>query len=199
MTIGILALQGDYHLHVKLLNKFNVDNILIKDPKQLLEIDGLIIPGGESSVILKLLINFKFYNSIIKFILEKSQNVLNYASNSLKSKKFITNFISYGLLAHIFEFLIIYSVILAMDMPLKIHHILIFFIINHLIDTFQFTPSNIGFSELIMAAAGNQIGLDFSIGVTIKLLIRGMHLFTIVLLTALINIIYKFTKGNFKV
>ena len=68
-----------------------------------------------------------------------------------------------------------------------------------MIDTFQFTPSNIGISELIMAAVGNQIGLDFSIGITIKLLIRGIHLFTIVLLTALINIIYKFTKGNFKV
>ena len=72
MTIGILALQGDYHLHVKLLNKFNVENILIKTPEQLLKVDGLIIPGGESTVILKLLINFKFYKSIIEFSKNKS-------------------------------------------------------------------------------------------------------------------------------
>ncbi len=60
MVVGILALQGDYSLHSKILNDNNVENILVRDPRQLNEVNGLIIPGGESTVILKLLNKFNF-------------------------------------------------------------------------------------------------------------------------------------------
>ena len=42
MLIGVLALQGDYSLHVEILNKNKINNILIKDPLELSIIDGLI-------------------------------------------------------------------------------------------------------------------------------------------------------------
>ena len=72
MLIGVLALQGDYSLHVEILNKNKINNILIKDPLELSIIDGLIIPGGESTVILKLLHKFNFVNTLNKFALKKN-------------------------------------------------------------------------------------------------------------------------------
>ena len=55
MTIGVLALQGDFDAHRKRLEELGAKVVLVKKPEQLDEIDGLIIPGGESSTFLKLL------------------------------------------------------------------------------------------------------------------------------------------------
>ena len=67
MLVGILALQGDYSLHAKILNDNNVGNILVRDPRQLMEVDGLIIPGGESTVVLKLLNKLNFIPALDDF------------------------------------------------------------------------------------------------------------------------------------
>jgi pyridoxal 5'-phosphate synthase pdxT subunit len=55
MTIGVLALQGDFDAHRKRLEELGAKVVLVKKPEQLDEIDGLVIPGGESSTFLKLL------------------------------------------------------------------------------------------------------------------------------------------------
>ncbi len=55
MKIGILALQGDFDAHSRRLAQLGAEAVLVRKPEQLEEIDGLIIPGGESSVFLKLL------------------------------------------------------------------------------------------------------------------------------------------------
>ena len=55
MKIGVLALQGDFDAHRKRLEELGAQVVLVKKPSQLDEIDGLIIPGGESSTFLKLL------------------------------------------------------------------------------------------------------------------------------------------------
>jgi pyridoxal 5'-phosphate synthase pdxT subunit len=55
MTIGVLALQGDFDAHRKRLERLGARVVLVKKPDQLDEIDGLVIPGGESSTFLKLL------------------------------------------------------------------------------------------------------------------------------------------------
>jgi len=55
MTIGVLALQGDFDAHRKRLEELGAKVVLVKRPEQLDEIDGLVIPGGESSTLLKLL------------------------------------------------------------------------------------------------------------------------------------------------
>jgi pyridoxal 5'-phosphate synthase pdxT subunit len=55
MTIGVLALQGDFDAHRRRLEELGAKVVLVKKPKQLDEIDGLIIPGGESGTFLKLL------------------------------------------------------------------------------------------------------------------------------------------------
>ncbi len=55
MTIGVLALQGDFDAHRRRLEELGAEVVLVKKPEQLDEIDGLIIPGGESGTFLKLL------------------------------------------------------------------------------------------------------------------------------------------------
>jgi 5'-phosphate synthase pdxT subunit len=55
MKIGVLALQGDFDAHRKRLEELGAEVVLIKKPDQLDEIDGLVIPGGESGTFLKLL------------------------------------------------------------------------------------------------------------------------------------------------
>jgi pyridoxal 5'-phosphate synthase pdxT subunit len=55
MKIGVLALQGDFDAHRKRLQELGAEVVLVKKPEQLNEIDGLVIPGGESSTFLKLL------------------------------------------------------------------------------------------------------------------------------------------------
>ena len=55
MKIGVLALQGDFAAHRQRLEQLGAEVALIKKPEQLSQMDGLIIPGGESGTFLKLL------------------------------------------------------------------------------------------------------------------------------------------------
>jgi 5'-phosphate synthase pdxT subunit len=54
MTVGVLALQGDFREHIAVLNSLGADAIGVRRPSELLQVSGLIIPGGESSVMDKL-------------------------------------------------------------------------------------------------------------------------------------------------
>lgn len=55
MKIGVLALQGDFDAHRRRLEELGAEVVLVKKPERLNEIDGLVIPGGESGTFLKLL------------------------------------------------------------------------------------------------------------------------------------------------
>jgi 5'-phosphate synthase pdxT subunit len=55
MKIGVLALQGDFDAHRRRLEELGAEVVLVKKPEQLDEIDGLVIPGGESGTFLNLL------------------------------------------------------------------------------------------------------------------------------------------------
>jgi len=55
MKIGVLALQGDFDAHRRRLEELDAEVVLVKKTEQFDEIDGLIIPGGESSTFLNLL------------------------------------------------------------------------------------------------------------------------------------------------
>src|ERR1700740_975145 len=55
MKIGVLAIQGDFDAHRKRLEQLGADVVLVRKPEQLDEIDGLVIPGGESGAFLKIL------------------------------------------------------------------------------------------------------------------------------------------------
>ncbi len=52
--VGVLSLQGDVREHVRVLTELGVDVSLVRRPDELAAVDGLVIPGGESSVMDKL-------------------------------------------------------------------------------------------------------------------------------------------------
>jgi len=54
MKIGVLALQGDFEDHIRVLKRLGVDAAEVRLPEDLEGLDGLIIPGGESTTIGKL-------------------------------------------------------------------------------------------------------------------------------------------------
>jgi 5'-phosphate synthase pdxT subunit len=69
--IGVLALQGDYNAHAQALREAGVEPVLVRKPEQLADIDGLIIPGGESTTFLKFLERGGFLASLRTFVRTK--------------------------------------------------------------------------------------------------------------------------------
>lgn len=67
MKLGILALQGDYEAHARALAALHVEYSYITYPEQLNSIQGLIIPGGESTVLLNLLEQNNFFEELSRF------------------------------------------------------------------------------------------------------------------------------------
>jgi pyridoxal 5'-phosphate synthase pdxT subunit len=53
-TIGVLALQGDVREHMRALDAAGADPVAVRRPAELDEVDGLVMPGGESTTIVKL-------------------------------------------------------------------------------------------------------------------------------------------------
>ncbi|OQW99601.1 MAG: glutamine amidotransferase subunit PdxT [Desulfobacteraceae bacterium IS3] len=69
--IGILALQGDFAKHDAMLKSLHVDTLLVKKAKELDGCDGLVIPGGESTTLTKLMRLYGMYEPIREFSLTR--------------------------------------------------------------------------------------------------------------------------------
>jgi 5'-phosphate synthase pdxT subunit len=67
VRIGVLALQGDFALHRAALAHCGVEAVEVRKPEELVDVDGLIIPGGESTTLLKLMEAWNFAPAIEKF------------------------------------------------------------------------------------------------------------------------------------
>lgn len=63
--VGVLALQGDYAEHIEMLESNGANVSEIRLPDQLDEVDGLIIPGGESTTIVQLIDIYNFRNKLV--------------------------------------------------------------------------------------------------------------------------------------
>jgi 5'-phosphate synthase pdxT subunit len=72
MKIGVLALQGAFAEHIKILEGLGVTAVEVRLPEQLAELDGLIIPGGESTTIGKLARMYNFMEPLQQFAAEKA-------------------------------------------------------------------------------------------------------------------------------
>jgi 5'-phosphate synthase pdxT subunit len=71
LTVGVLALQGDFDAHRQTLQRLGVRTVLVRKPEELDGIDGLIIPGGESSTFLKFLEREGFLGKLRNFVSRK--------------------------------------------------------------------------------------------------------------------------------
>lgn len=67
MKIGILAIQGDYQAHAKLLERLGVEHTFVRTPADLEGLNGVILPGGESSTHIKVLTEEGLYDALKKF------------------------------------------------------------------------------------------------------------------------------------
>ena len=67
MKIGILALQGDFNKHRLILEQLELEQSLVRYPGDLNHVSGLIIPGGESTTMTKLMDRAGFYKAITTF------------------------------------------------------------------------------------------------------------------------------------
>jgi 5'-phosphate synthase pdxT subunit len=66
--IGVLAIQGDFALHAKMLERLGAPYMLVKHASELAEVGGLIMPGGESTTMLKFFSNEGMGEAIKEFV-----------------------------------------------------------------------------------------------------------------------------------
>ena len=71
MKIGVLALQGDFEEHLKILDRLDVQGVEVRLPGQLADLDGLILPGGESTTIGKMAVDFGLIEPLHAFGMTK--------------------------------------------------------------------------------------------------------------------------------
>jgi len=64
MKIGVLAVQGAFAEHIAMLRKLGVEAVPVRLPQELKGLDGLIIPGGESTSISRLMLDYNLTNEI---------------------------------------------------------------------------------------------------------------------------------------
>jgi 5'-phosphate synthase pdxT subunit len=68
MKIGVLALQGAFREHIEALRELGVEAVEVRLPEQLEGLDGLIIPGGESTAIGKLAVKYGLQEAIRRYV-----------------------------------------------------------------------------------------------------------------------------------
>jgi 5'-phosphate synthase pdxT subunit len=67
ITIGVLALQGDYEAHARVFASAGARTVLVRKAEQLAGLDGLVMPGGESTTMLKFLEQNGFFDALRMF------------------------------------------------------------------------------------------------------------------------------------
>ena len=68
MKIGVLAIQGDFDAHRRRLEELGAEVVLVRKPGQLDQVEGLVIPGGESTTFLKFLRQDGFLERLREFV-----------------------------------------------------------------------------------------------------------------------------------
>jgi 5'-phosphate synthase pdxT subunit len=67
MNIGVLAIQGDYDAHASALNRLGASHTFVRTPGDLANLDGIIMPGGESSTHLKIMTEEGLFDALKDF------------------------------------------------------------------------------------------------------------------------------------
>lgn len=67
MRVGVLALQGAFREHIRMLKSLDAEAVEIRLPGGLDEVDGLVIPGGESTTMRKLMADYRFVDTVKEF------------------------------------------------------------------------------------------------------------------------------------
>jgi 5'-phosphate synthase pdxT subunit len=89
-TIGILAVQGDFAMHARVLDRIGVSWKLVKHVEDLAEIDALILPGGETTTMLKFLTERKIGEAIKNFA-EENKPIFGTCAGAILMAKEVLN------------------------------------------------------------------------------------------------------------
>src|SRR5580692_1432190 len=68
IQIGVLALQGDYEAHARAFADSGAHTLLVRKPEELKSLNGLVLPGGESTTMLKFLEKHGFFDKLGEFV-----------------------------------------------------------------------------------------------------------------------------------
>ncbi|MCF3947552.1 MULTISPECIES: pyridoxal 5'-phosphate synthase glutaminase subunit PdxT [Acidiphilium] len=71
LKIGVVALQGDYAAHAEALRSSDTEIVSVRETAELVDLDGLVIPGGESTALLKLLTRENMFEAVREFAAAK--------------------------------------------------------------------------------------------------------------------------------
>lgn len=95
--VGVLALQGGFSKHIEILEKIGVEGLEVRKKADLSNIDGLILPGGESTTNIKLILSNKLFEPIQDFAKRKA--IFGTCAGSILMGKSVSdfNFPSFGL------------------------------------------------------------------------------------------------------
>jgi pyridoxal 5'-phosphate synthase pdxT subunit len=88
-TLGILGLHGNYYEHQHILTELNVPSIIVKYNYQFDNIDGLIIPGGESTVIIKMIKEHHLHERLYQFIIIDKKPTMGTCAGAIILSKYI--------------------------------------------------------------------------------------------------------------
>jgi 5'-phosphate synthase pdxT subunit len=89
-SIGVLALQGDFDAHQRMLDRLDVPNMQVRTADQMADVDGLIIPGGESTTLIKLIKDFRMEDSLREFH-RRGQAIFGTCAGSILAARTIEN------------------------------------------------------------------------------------------------------------
>jgi len=87
--VGVLALQGDFEAHAKALERAGAEPVLVKTPEDLEKVEGLVIPGGESTTMLKIIDETGFRQPLADFAAQKP--VLGTCAGAILMAKEVSN------------------------------------------------------------------------------------------------------------
>ena len=103
MKTGVLALQGSFYDHVQSLKFIDQDYVLIKDTSDLIDVNSLILPGGESTSMIKIQENNDLFSELKKLIESGVPTLGTCAGLILLAKDVIDGEISLGVLNTVVE------------------------------------------------------------------------------------------------
>ncbi len=73
LTIGVLGLQGAVREHIHAIEACGAAGLVVKRPEQLNEIDGLILPGGESTTMRRLIDTYQSWSRFVNLLLRENR------------------------------------------------------------------------------------------------------------------------------
>jgi len=97
ITIGVLALQGAFIEHIKIIKQLNINAIAVRLPEDLKKVQGLIIPGGESTVIGRLLHQWGLWDIIRERVAQGTLGVWGTCAGAILLAKEVPNLDVQGL------------------------------------------------------------------------------------------------------